>query len=182
MVWIAGSTVGAGGAGNLIFNNIPSGFTHLQFRCFMKSTRSDIAIGFNPILAQFNDDTANNYANHMLRGDGSSATSSATAPNNYAYFGQMPGSVSTEANIFSSSVIDILDYSNTNKNKTVRVISGYDTNGASGVQTALLMSTAWFSTAAITKINVRFDAYGNPFAQFSRVDLYGITSSQVTGA
>jgi hypothetical protein len=179
MVWIAGSTVGAGGATNITFSSIPQTFTHLQVRCFAKSTRSDILIAANVVNVQFNDDTSANYVIHRLRGSGSTAESNATTGSAYVEFGIIPGSFSSETNMFGNSVTDILDYTNTNKNKVTRTIGGFDRNGDGYVG---LVSGLWLSTAAITKIVIRFDAYANPFTQYSRFDLYGITSSQVTGA
>lgn len=179
MTFIASATAGAGGAANLTFANIPQTFTHLQMRCFAKSTRSDILIEGNYINVQFNDDTSANYVVHRLRGNGSTVESTASTSNVYSEFGLIPGSFSSETNMFGSAVVDILDYTNTNKNKTVRSINGFDRNGSGSVA---LYSSLWLSTAAITKIVVRFDAYGNALAQNSRFDLYGITTSAVTGA
>lgn len=178
MVWIAGQTLSSS-ASNITFSSIPQTFTHLQVRCFAKSSRSDILVAANLINVQFNDDTAANYVVHRLRGSGSSAESSASTSNAYVEFGNIPGSFSSETNMFGSSVTDILDYTNTNKNKVTRTIGGFDRNGDGYVG---LLSGLWLSTAAINKIVIRFDAYGNPLAAGSRFDLYGITTSSVTGA
>jgi len=76
---------------------------------------------------------------------------------------------STTASIFGVTVTDILDYKDTNKYTTIRVLTGYDTNGAGDV---LLYSGNWRSTSAVTSI-VLFPASGN-FNQYSQFALYGI--------
>jgi hypothetical protein len=79
---------------------------------------------------------------------------------------------------WSNTIIDILDYTNTNKNKTMRSISGFDRNGGGTVGIwSVLYST---NTNAITSLIL--SGGGSYIANGSRFDLYGITSSQETGA
>jgi len=183
MVWIAGSTLTGNGA--FLFTNIPQTFTHLQLRIFCRSagTTSNTLIG-----TQLNDDyTSGNYSfgSHYLRGDGSSATSSTaqtflgfgSGPNG-AGFGFVSGAIST-ANVFASHIVDCLYYTNTNKFKTWRGIGGFDSNGAGNVA---LSSGYWNQTTAINRINVGNYVDPYTFVAGSRCDLYGITTSQVTGA
>jgi hypothetical protein len=73
-------------------------------------------------------------------------------------------------------ITDILDYTNTNKNKTIKSISGYDKNGGGAV---MISSGAWYNTSAVTQINCYESANS---AQYSRIDLYGISISSATGA
>jgi hypothetical protein len=167
MVWIASYTAPAGGSGGAVFfSSIPQTFTHLQFRCFTRSGNSAATNGmFQP-----------GTAFHQLIGNGASASAYAVS-GTVNYIGQTVANTST-ANVFSSTIIDILDYTNTNKNKTLRAIAGYDANGSGLVE---LDSALINSTAAIT--GWFFDVGGpNYFAAGTRIDLYGITSSQVTGA
>jgi hypothetical protein len=171
MVWIAGSTVGAGGATNISFASIPQTFTHLQIRMFAaNASAADFTIFFN-------FDTATNYIQHNLYGDGSSATTYfyGAGANAITFAFPFQGMVSSTS--FASAVMDVLDYTNTNKNKTTRAIGGIDRNGSGLVA---LESGLWRSTAAISSINVSLTA--GTFVQNSRFDLYGITSSQETGA
>ncbi len=123
---------------------------------------------------QFNGSGGTNYARHYLTGDGSSATTGSLASTSASTFTQYSGST---ANIFHASVIDILDYANTNKNKTVRSISGVDYNGSGFV---ILGSAVWMVTDAISSI--AFTTAGGNWAAGSRFDLYGFTTSSATGA
>jgi hypothetical protein len=173
MVWIAGMN-GNNTTQNL-FTSIPQTFTHLQMRIFSRTgTGYNFAQDF--LFMRFNSDAGNNYAQHGLEGDGSSATSYGAASQSFARLGNIPAN-SAASGLYGVSIVDILDYTNTNKNKTVRAIAGNDRNGAG---TAGLYSSLWLSTAAITSITVGaanyFDAVG------SRFDLYGITTSSVMGA
>lgn len=173
MVWIAGQTVGAGGVASVDFSSIPQTFTHLELRVSARGTTS--ATDQEQYIT-FNGTSTNYYGGHILYGTGSSAQSTASS---YTSVNLLPRLVaaSSTASVFTSYVTSILDYTNTNKNKVIRSIGGFDANGSGSID---LMSGLWMNTAAITSINVR-PSVGN-YAQNSRLDLYGITSSQVTGA
>jgi hypothetical protein len=127
---------------------------------------------------RFNSDSGNNYSWHELYGDGASPYAQGYSPDNVMFANITPASTST-ASVFSVSIIDILDYTDTNKYKTVRAIDGFD---ASGSGFAMVHSGSWRSTAAISTIFVAHYYTGAAFVAGSRVDLYGITSSAVTGA
>jgi hypothetical protein len=117
---------------------------------------------------QFNSDTGSNYAYHGFFGDGSSVVAfngtSKTKPDVFI--------TSSGANIFSATVLDILDYKNTNKYKTIRSLSGTDANGSGFLAP---YSGLWQSTSAITSI--KFMPFSGNFAQYSHFALYGIRSA-----
>lgn len=145
------------------FSNIPQAYTHLQLRWISKS---DSTGSYNWI--NFNGDTSSLYANHYLYGDGSSPFAGADI--NQARINLYGSSVtSSQANTFASQVIDILDYRNTNKFKTVRALGGQDSNG-SGV--IFLSSGLWRSTNAITSITITPNS--NNLAANSMFALYGV--------
>lgn len=157
---IATTTVGAGGASTITFSSIPSTYQHLQLRTFTNNPSSLTT------LTRFNSDTGNNYSMHFFSGNGStielSAQTSYNGISNVTY-------ASNVSNVFFAGVIDILDYANTNKNKTVRSFTGWDTNGGGSIHSR---SSAWYSTSAITTITITADA--GSFAQYSSFALYGI--------
>jgi hypothetical protein len=84
---------------------------------------------------------------------------------------QRVASDNLSANIFSGFVIDILDYANTNKYKTIRYLSGYDANGSGRVG---LGSGSWRSTSAVTSITLQGLEYSSNYKQYSSFALYGI--------
>ena len=154
---IATVTVGSGGSSTISFTSIPSGYSHLQLRGIAKGSS---ALAYGAITV--NSDTAGNYSTHYLIGNGSTASadhdySQATGPNQ----------IVTSNGQFSAFVIDILDYGNTNKNKTFRSLNGYDANGSGYID---FLSGAWYSTSAIT----RLDIVGTTFQQYSSFALYGV--------
>ena len=161
---IATVTVGSGGASTIEFTSIPSTYQHLQIRLLARST-STSSDGY----IRFDGDTASNYGAHYLYGDGSSALSGANTPTslpNAAYF----ATSGSGSNTFGVAVIDILDYANTNKNKTYRSLSGFDNNGSGLI---VLYSGLWRSTNAIDSITL-LRPPSNSFAQYTHAALYGI--------
>jgi hypothetical protein len=160
---IATVTVGAGGASAATFSSIPSTYQHLQIRWSGRSSGTNI----NAIL-NVNGDTTSSANWHLLYGTGSAA---ATYTISTQYISLGGTTVSTDAaNIFATGVTDILDYANTNKNKTVRSTNGLDTNGGGYIYG--LVSGQWVNTAAITSLTIAPGA-GN-WAQYSSFALYGI--------
>jgi len=159
-------TVGSGGSSSITFSSIPSTYQHLQIRALGRASRSG-AEGYFQL--RFNSDSGNNYPYHILIGDGSTASAAGATATNYGYVGVMSAGTSTSG-VFGTTVIDILDYANTNKNKTVRYLSGYDNNGNGILRYG---STAWLSTSAITQIDLS-ELYGTNYTQYSSFALYGI--------
>ena len=157
---IATTTVGAGNASEIVFSSIPSTYTHLQIRCIARNTTTS-----GNLRVTFNSDTGTNYSAHQLYADGASTASYSGTSVAYIEMGNMPST----ANIFSAHIIDILDYANTNKFKTTKMLHGYDTNGAGLLQ---YFSGNWRSTSAISTI--RLYPQSNDLAQYSSFQLYGI--------
>ena len=165
---IATVTVGSGGSASAEFTSIPATYTHLQIRCISRS--SVAGTGTNAHLIQFNSDTAGNYSNHTLRGNGSTVTVSAAAnASNMLAWGSP--STSSTANAFGGTIIDILDYADTNKYKTLRSLGGLDVNDT-GSSLIVFSSGNWRNTNAITSIKL---TCANPdYSQYSSFALYGI--------
>jgi len=148
-------------AASVTFSGIPATYTHLQIRtmCLTSASATDVK-------AQFNGDTGSNYALHLLWGNGSAASAGAYTAQTYAVAGITSITTANPA----AGVIDILDYANTNKNTTVRTLSGSDTNGVGGF--IFLESGLWLNTAAITSIVL--SPFSGTFNQYSSFTLYGI--------
>jgi hypothetical protein len=146
-------------ASSITFSGIPSGYKHLQLRslCFGSNNQENLYI-------RFNGDTGSNYARHYLLGDGSSASASATAPDTGGVFSNTSTATSPYV-----AICDILDFSNSNKFKTLRALSGRDTNGAGDIT---LRSSLWRNTAAVTDINI-YAGVGT-LSSGTTIALYGI--------
>lgn len=156
------TTFGTGSSSTLTFSSIPATYKHLQIR-----VSANNATGFSGLSVRFNGDTAANYSRHFLNGDGSTVTSFGASSQDRSLVG-IAGSGTT--NIFPATIMDILDYSTTTKNKTIRSLTGYAQSGANLVY---LYSGGWYSTAAINSITL-FDNSSNNFNTSSRFTLYGI--------
>lgn len=167
---IATQTVGAGGASSVTFSSIPSTYKHLQIRYMARSTVSNVNDGYTSIRFNGDGTNGNYYFYHVLQGDGASVTAGAGGTNAIIYSGVTAGN-NASANVFGVGVIDILDYTSTNKYKYPRALSGMDNNGAGKVS---LSSGLWFNTAAITSITIGANAFGNNWTQYSTFALYGI--------
>ena len=165
-------TVGSGGASEVSFTSIPATYTHLQVRGLGRTTQN--STGADDLLLNFNSDTSTNYSYQDLTGDGVSASTSAQSSIAFISFGSMLPRVQTLSNSFGITVIDILDYANTNKYKTTRALMGLDINGAGG-QTCL-RSGNWRNTDAITTITLKPEQT-RVFAHYSQFALYGIKGS-----
>jgi hypothetical protein len=166
---IATVTVGSGGTTNIEFTSIPSTYTHLQIRGILRTNEAGSASNSR---IRINSDSSSNYAYHYLVGDGGSAYSGAASSQTSGLTGIMAGGTATSG-IFGGIVIDILDYANTNKNKTIRSLAGLDLNGSGG--RIEFCSSLWMSSSAITSIKIDNFAGGN-IVQYSQLALYGIKS------
>ena len=163
------SSVGSGAtAASLSFTSIASTYKHLQIRGIGRTNRPTPA-DMDGLLIQFNSDTAANYSDHRLFGDGSSAGSGADV----SYTGIECFRL---ANLYVSNItmgvqiVDILDYADTNKYKTVRALGGVENNGSGSVA---LNSGSWRNTNAITTVTLK-PATGSLFTQYTSFALYGI--------
>lgn len=158
---IATVSVGSGGSSSISFSSIPSTYKHLQIRAFhIATTSGDYDFSF-----QFNSDTSANYTKHQIGGNGSSAFATGTANTS-----TIPGGFMQYAQV-GGTIIDVLEYANTNIYKTARVLTGSDTNGNGAVG---LRSGQWRSTSAISSIVFTPTSGATGFAQYSQFALYGI--------
>ena len=153
------TVTGNGSSGTITFSSIPQTYTHLQIRFIARGSTDSVS------YVRFNSDTGSNYSDHMLYGGGSSA--SALNDVNNTRMGQLRHSDTT--NIVGGGVVDILDYTNTNKYKTMRALTGCDFNG-SGI--VMLTSGNWRNTNAITSITLNVD--GGNYDTTSSFALYGL--------
>ena len=163
-------TVGSGGSSSISFTSIPSTYKHLQVRAFAQDNRA--TYGDDNMRLVINSDSGSNYAYHWMLGNGSSTAALATASAAYMLAGNTGTSVGGS---FASSVIDILDYTNISKNKTIRYLTGVDLNGtvAGYGGNAKLGSGLWMSTSAITTLTFTPNDASN-FTQYSSFALYGV--------
>jgi hypothetical protein len=170
MVFIASSGLLGSTASNITFSSVPQTFTHLQARIWGKGTFNNSGSGLS-VVCSFTG-----YAplyRHRVAGNGTSALSQSYA-SSFGSIGSI-SDVNSSATIFGANIFDFLDYTSTTKNKTLRYIGGFDANGSGEIT----LGSSLASGGAITSLDFTTD--GNWVAG-CRIDLYGITSSEVTGA
>jgi hypothetical protein len=162
-------TVGSGGSASISFTSIPATYTHLQIRVFGQTSRA--TYGNDQMTMRVNGDTGSTYSSHNFYGTGTAVTASGLATQTNIDLTYKLGTTNSSA--FGAFIIDILDYANTSKYKTIRNLAGVDINGtiASYGGEVGLSSGLWQSTSAITSLS--FTATAN-FTQYSSFALYGI--------
>jgi hypothetical protein len=171
---IATVTVGSGGIGSISFSSIPQTYKHLQVRALCKTNRPTYAI--DEVYFSINGDGGSNYAAHNVQSDGASASSAGVTSQTLVRYGIFPSSTtSVHASMFSVAIIDLVDYTNTNKYKTVRSLHGYDTNATATTYYGytVLSSGLWMNTNAITTFTI-VPLSGPNFVEYSQFALYGI--------
>jgi hypothetical protein len=160
--------VGSGGSSSISFTSIPSTYKHLQIRAISKTNYTGGQ--FDAIKMRFNSDTGSNYRGHNVYGFGASAAAQSQNVETFSYVAYN-AATSSNTNMFAALVLDILDYTSTTKNKTVRYLQGADFNGAGGI---VFGSDLWFATpAAINTIDFT-PGDGTAFSQYSQFALYGV--------
>jgi hypothetical protein len=160
---IATVNVGSGGSSTISFTSIPSTYNHLQIRVTEQTNVYDKWRTIN-----FNGDTSTaNYTLHSMYGNGANINVDWVGTSNAWYWYEAVSGHSTIS--MAGYVIDIFDYTSTNKYKTVRWLGGHDNNG-SGI--VALTSKLWKNTNAITQIDLTVSSAN--FVQNSQFALYGI--------
>lgn len=154
-------------ASSVTFSSIPQDYKHLQIRATTRTDQASTAVGSELLL---NSDTGANYAMHFLYGNGSSVLSGSGTSQTYAYWAVTNGNNET-ANVYTAIVTDILDYSSSNKNTTIRTLNG---TAGSSVTRIYERSALWMNTNAVTSITLRGSGGTPNFMAGSRFSLYGI--------
>jgi hypothetical protein len=157
------TTTLAAAAANVTFSSIPQTYKHLQIRMSVACTASyydaDVAVRFNG--------NATNYYNSRMY-----ATIGSVTGDKSAALQGLVARAGGAANIFGPAVVDILDYTSTNKNKTFKSLYGQSV-GSSGYW--MFNGGGWFDTAAITSITIAEANFSIAnLAPNSTFTLYGI--------
>jgi len=145
------------------FLSIPQTYQHLELRFLVQSTLSATV---DNLAFYANNDTSAVYSTHSVYGNGTSATAYALASGVRMYLPSLVSAATTAQ--YTVGVVQILDYTSANKNKTIRTLHGFDANGSGIVG---LTSGAFLSTGAITRFSGGTSANIKAGSTFA---LYGI--------
>lgn len=146
----------------VVFSSIPSTYQHLQLRA---SAASSAAAN---MTIRFNGDTAANYSSHYISANGATIATGGAANGTYI----LGPVVTNTASSYTGIIIDILDYKNTNKDKTMRTIAGQDLNGSSNWLE--FDSGIWYNNTSSAINSITVNLSGATFASNSHWALYGI--------
>ena len=125
---------------------------------------------YSAVVTANGDTTVANYRSHYIYGLGSGTP---TAGDYQTQGGFYPtnsvAGAGAGTSVFAANVFDLLDYSSTNKYKTLRALTGQDRNGSGIVE---LSSGVWMSLNAITSLTLT--VAGGDFDTYSQIALYGV--------
>jgi hypothetical protein len=170
---ITKTLVGSGGVASVTFDNIPQGYRHLQIRGIGRASTGQSGTSPADMFMTLNGDNSASYVRHRLTGDGSTTATATLTGQTKIFWSSILARSTGTSNAFGSFIINILDYQNINKFKTLRLLGGADLNGAGVIS---MQSALWMNTAPITSMTFTFETDSNstPIAQHSRIALYGI--------
>jgi hypothetical protein len=147
----------------ITFSSIPSGYTDLVLIVSNAKVNDSSGAG---LYVYFNGDTAANYAQCAITGNGSSVAGSA-AQN--VGNGLLAGLTDVSTTGASFAIVNIMSYSNTTNRKTVL------SQSSNSITTSDMRAVVWYGTAAINTI--RLDAssgFGRTFNAGTTATIYGI--------
>ena len=173
MRWIASQTVSGTGTSTITFSNIPQDFQSIRFHIWGRGTYNNSGNGLS-IVVGYNGYSGTANFRHTLLGDGSGVSNSSYASSN-GTVGSQPD-VNASSTIYGANIIEIVDYANPNKNKTLNYTGGFDRNGSGSIVVGSSFITL---STAINSVILTTD--GN-WGDASRIDLYGFATSAGTGA
>jgi hypothetical protein len=152
-VALATTTLGSA-ASSVTFSSIPA--TYKDLIVVINGTLS----ADSSVHVYYNADTAANYTRVFIAGNGSSSEASASTDSR----------IIDMRNTASNSIVQIMDYSATNKHKTALVRSNYAGDNLPGVWAC---AGRWANTAAITSVSIDPDST-TQLASGTTISLYGV--------
>lgn len=153
---LANVTLGSS-ASTVTFSSIPATYRDLVLVAMPIGTTA------NGLWIRFNNDTGTNYPVVQMTGNGSTASSTVSTSLNYITSGQ---DMATTVGL--SVILNIMDYSQTNKHKTVLIRADRFSTGTRA------SATRWASTNALTTITLSHQS--DQLATGSTFALYGIAA------
>ena len=157
-------------AASVTFSSIPATYEHLQVRA------SDRAAGVSTGQAfyiEFNGLAGTSYSSFIWRGHTTTYNPDPLTSQPYIKIYDGTLGSSTDASEYATIIMDVLDYTNTNKNTSVLLFGGQSISNTN--RRVFWGSGLWDDTAAITQI--KFTPSNGNMRRGSEFTLYGIKSS-----
>jgi hypothetical protein len=150
---------------SVTFSSISSAYTDLVIVSSPQNNTSE------SLYIKINGDTGSSYSTTWLTGNGSTATSSRQASNTTGILAGAPN-VGLSSTVYGTSIIQIMNYSNTTTYKTAICrwgLASAETNATVGL---------WRSTAAINSVTIL--VVSGTFSVGSKFSLYGVKAASAT--
>ena len=158
---------GTGSSGRIDFTSIPQTYKHLQIRGVLRGSTSNSSFGV--FYNNDNSDYGWQRTEYNTSGttNSNSGISASYGPDNVWANGS-----DWAANYHSSFIMDIVDYTNTNKFKTATIFGGgiAETNGHENVGH---WTGLWNDLSAINQVTI-FQRWSGYWTTTSRFSLYGV--------
>ena len=164
------TVTGNGSATTLTFSSIPQTYKSLHIRAIAAYDSGGGAANGSWLL-QPNAATGNVYTFHHLQGQNATLSAVGYATGTYTNGPYFPCLGDGLTNIFAPSIVDIIDYADTSKYKTIMSFQGAERNDTSSL--VKLTSSVWTNTSAISSITI-VQNQGAPFLTGSTFALYGV--------
>lgn len=158
------SNVLSSSASSVTFSSIPATYRDLIIVLVTGTTSAG-----SSAQIRFNSDTGSNYSWVRMQGNGSSTTSASSTSS----FLPVSGNLYTDTGLTYNSIIQIMDYSATDKHKSVIHRVNQTTEPTYGGVGTAAHASRWANTSAINTILIYT---GGSFVSGSTFYLYGIVS------
>ena len=151
-----------GSGSSFSITNIPQDYAHLHIRATLQADKDEV------LLLNFNGDTGTNYSKHHIKGSRGNSIQSVGYANTStieigeAFADNWTGSV-------SGLILDLYDYSNTSKYKTVQYRDGQSNEDRAQVS---LGSGNWRSFSGITSIQLGISS--GVITSKTQISIYGV--------
>ncbi len=123
------ATITGNTTNTVTFSSIPQTFTHLQIRIMARASLGGYTFtGYSMRVGNGSVDTGSNYSNHRMYTSGNDTETSDGGANETVLNGPWVTANNALANNYAVTLIDILDYKNANKYKTIKVSQGFNNN------------------------------------------------------
>ena len=165
-------------AASVEFSSIPATYEHLQLRFTARGTDTTASTYYTSLNLQFGTgggavDTGTNYSRHYLVGPLAAGGNTGI---NQIWLGTISnagsGTGTDHVGLYAVQLVEILDYTNTNKNTTLVGLNGRHDYWSPEVR---LNSGFWDNTGAVDRIKLA--PYTGSFVRGSEFTIYGVKDS-----
>lgn len=167
------SISGTGSSSSFTFTSIPQTYKHLQIRAILRENSGGNANG--SLKLEFNGSGSSVGRGHWFQALGeTSPYTNAQYDSGDMYIQYVSVGSAATGNVYGMLIMDIMDYSDTSKNKVIRNFYGINANNLAATSAAVgSNSNLWVNTSAINQIKL-VGSNNNPYTTLSNVALYGI--------